>query len=107
MVRHYMVAVILAVGVLAVTACGEFETPNKIDTCDDLVPLVIKLSEDSDNPFVAKILKISEVTEGTASGEITLQCNGQARWSSGGDDPIDFYILEDADGDRFYGFKRQ
>ena len=107
MPRSYIVAVILVIGVLGATACDDGVYLGGVVTCDDLAPKIIDLSEENANQFAPKILKISEISEEEVIGEATLQCSGLARLSRGEPRPIDFYILEDADGDRFIGYEAQ
>ena len=104
---------LLAVLFLSLTALltlgtdeGDCETSTTIESCDDLVPRIIKLSEENEGPFSARILKLSDVEEVSRS-DSELLCKGKAKLSRGGDDDIEFHWERDEDGDQFIGYSRQ
>jgi hypothetical protein len=68
--------------------------------CEYLVTDVIQLSQDQTNPFAQTILKIYDDMEVLSRTEKKLLCGGFAKGSRG-DSPVEFYIEEDRDGDRF------
>lgn len=74
-------------------------------TCDSLLPRIKKLSEEKEGPFSAKILKVSDV-EQVRQSDTELVCKGKAKWSSGGDDDVEFHWEKDEDGDMFIGYSR-
>lgn len=83
----------LGMCIIALAGCGN------IETCEELAPHIIELSEQNADSYPGKILKIYDIRE--VSGTNELDCSATARMSRGGDTTIKFYIEEDADGDRF------
>ena len=77
-------------------------------TCEELAPHIIDLSKKNTNPLAAKLLKLYDIQTSDPSGDRILSCIAKARMNRGGiDRMVSFYIQEDSDGDRFYGFKMQ
>ena len=74
-------------------------------SCESISPHIVKLSEETEGPFSAKILKVSEVEEVSRS-ETLLLCRGSAKWSRGEDSDVEFHWEKDEDGDAFIGYKR-
>ena len=75
-------------------------------TCDKLSSSIIDLSEDNQNPFSSKMLKLYDIQE-VNSTDYVLECKAEAKWARGEDSPIKFYVEEDDDGDRFIGYESQ
>ena len=94
---------LLVIILFAFTGCGtSLTTP---ETCEDLAPEIIELSEDNVGPFSAAIIKLYEIEEVKGSSDKILDCEATARWSRGDDSEIEFYMEEDSDGDRFIGYR--
>ena len=72
-------------------------------TCEELAPRIIELSEDDD---LVSILKLSSIRK-IENTEYALECSAAAKMSRGGDSTISFYIEQDEDGDMFYGYQPQ
>ena len=95
---------ILLAGIEIILVFGSQEGSMK--TCSDLSPDIISLSKKQNSPFARKILKLYDIKEQKVSGKRILNCTAMAKLNRGDRDrTIDFYIEQDADGDRFYGFK--
>ena len=107
--RAILIIAGLSVGlvVLAVVLEGLGVLETSPETCEELAPEIVELSEDSGHPFSPQILKISQIETLTPTGDNILECSGLARWSRGEDSVIQFHLEEDADGDRFIGYQGQ
>ena len=81
----------------------------EVVSCEDadFQNAIITLTEESDFD-TGKILKIYEFQEYSRTSK-ELRCKGTARTSKGVNDLIEFeyYIIEDDEGDRFYGVSYQ
>lgn len=91
--------VVVVVIVFGVLGSGGGSTT---ETCDDLAPHIIKLSEENKDPSAAKILKLYDIKKNdTQNAKRVIDCIATARTDRTDDAPISFYLEEDADGDRF------
>ena len=94
-----------AIGVIVIVAVSMLSDNGTIETCDDLAPRIIDLSKEQKNPFSPSILKIYDITEQEKTGNQILNCHGNAKLSRGDLDPnVNFYLQQDDDGDRFFGY---
>ena len=95
--------------VLVIGAVVLFDTgAGSAKTCEELVPHIIDLSKKNTNPLAAKLLKLYDIQTRDPSGDRVLRCVAKAKMNRGDiDRMVSFYIQEDSDGDRFYGFKIQ
>ncbi|MDE0446336.1 MAG: hypothetical protein OXH96_06640 [Spirochaetaceae bacterium] len=98
------VSVIVVLVIIAYFLADDTTGSGELD-CDTLMPRIVKLSEENEGPFAAKILKVSEVEEVSRS-ETLLLCRGSAKWSRGEDSYVEFHWEKDSDGDAFIGYKR-
>ncbi|MCY3784556.1 MAG: hypothetical protein OXG79_12350 [Chloroflexi bacterium] len=96
----------LAVAVaVALIGCGELALKTTADVqCEDLIPDVVRISEENKHPLRPTILKVYDAKEVSRSSS-RLECEGSAKTSFGDDQPLIFYLEEDADGDRFVGYE--
>ena len=96
---------LMVISLLVFTGCGaSLTTP---ETCEDLAPMIIELSEDNEGPFSGRIIKLYEIDEVRGASDRVIDCKANAKWSRGGDSGINFYMEEDSDGDRFIGYERE
>ena len=98
---------ILAVALLAsfIAACSSSAPTSLADeSCEELQPRIVRLSEGNKNPMAPRILKLYEVTEVDRT-ETKLTCHAVAKWNRGEDSPVAFYMELDVDGDAFIGYK--
>ena len=96
-----LVALLLVLAMAA--ACSPDPVP---ETCEELAPRIMKLSEERESPFSGRVLKFYDMEELEATGEYTLRCRAKAKRSRGGDASVFFfYTTEDEDGDSFIGMK--
>lgn len=100
-----LLALVVIVIIIGVIASGGVATT--LETCEELAPEIIKLSEERENPFAGRILKFYEIEELEATGEYILRCRARATRSRGGDADVIFHMTEDEDGDRFIGMESQ
>ena len=77
-------------------------------TCEDLKPHIIKMTQEDQNPFAAKILKFYNIqkSEQKEANQV-LACTGEAKTSRGENSNIKFHLEKDSDGDYFYGYEWQ
>jgi len=101
---------IILVTVVTWSACG----PNWADNCEELSEEIIELSKKGENVILkmysikredAVIRGYFQYTGGT-NDKVVLGCTADAKWRSGGDDPVLFWDTEDPDGERFIGYVR-
>ena len=77
-----------------------------IETCEDLAPHIIELSEEKRGPFNAQILKFYDIKKNdTQNTKRVIDCIATAKTDRSEDAVINFYLEEDADGDRFIGYE--
>lgn len=100
------IGLLVFVAVIAVAASG-CENLSLPETCEELAPRIIQLSEEREGPFTARILKFYDIEELEASGDYILKCWARAKTSRGGDSDVIFHMTEDEDGDRFIGMEPQ
>lgn len=96
-------AVLLTVMFTMAVGCGLFATIP--ETCEELAPRIVDLSEENESPSAGRILKFYDIKELDTSGEYILRCSARAALSRGGDANIIFYLQEDQDGDQFIGYE--
>jgi hypothetical protein len=103
---HRLITAAIFLATLVLSIGCDIQTPQSIQTCEDLEPEIIRLSEEKSGPFRAEILKLYNVELVSESGD-EMTCRGDARLSTGGDElePIEFYLFTDAEGDTFFGYK--
>ncbi len=90
--------------IVLLTGCSELSKKEISEMqCADLIPEIIDLSEDNDNPLAPTILKIYDVEELERTSQ-RIDCEGDAKWSTG-EWRVAFHIEEDGDGDRFIGYQ--
>lgn len=101
--RHALAGSTLALTL--VVGCGglELKTTAQVQ-CDDLIADVIRISEDNKDPQQPTILKVYDAKQ-VSRGTRRVECEGIARTSFGDDQPLLFWLEEDADGDRFVGYE--
>ena len=99
-----LVALLLVLAMAA--ACSPDPVPVP-ETCEELAPRIMKLSEERESPFSGRVLKFYDMEELEATGEYTLRCRAKAKRSRGGDAYLIFYTIEDEDGDSFIGMKAE
>ena len=88
--------------ILIITATGmACDMPS---TCDQLVPEIIALSEEYQNAFNPRILKMYNV-QSVDTTDYALECVADAKLSHGPDQSIKFYLEIDADGDGFISYE--
>jgi len=92
--------------------CEGLLEPVTYDTCSQLAPAIIQLSEDDNNvfqPHILKIYAIEEVSKDLVEESFrpdNLHCRGNAMFSSGEtDEPVIFHMTTDQDGDSFIGYE--
>ena len=75
--------------------------------CEDerFIEEIVKLSEDSEGPFQARILKLYEGSEELERTESVLRCKAEARLSNLTDSYIIYHVEIDRDGDQFIGYR--
>ena len=75
--------------------------------CEDerFIEGIVKLSEDSESPFQARILKLYEGSEELERTESVLRCKAEAKLSNQTDSYIIYYVEIDRDGDQFIGYR--
>ena len=71
-----------------------------VDTCEELAPYIVELSEDNRNSLQPAILKIYDI-ETKQHPDQEVSCIGLATMSSGDDIMMEFYLTKDQDGDYF------
>ena len=99
-------SIIIAMGmcIIALAGCGSSDSAAvSIETCEDLAPRIINLSEERAGEFRPSILKLYDIREIRGTNELDYRATG--RMSRGDDSTIIFYLEEDADGDRFVGYR--
>ena len=95
-------------GVVIVIGILESDTGSPIETCEDLAPSIIEMSEEKRGVFSRRILKMYDINRNATPGKNRLlECTATAKADRGGDIDITFYMEEDADGDRFIGYQQQ
>ena len=98
-------SILIALGmcIIALTGCGSSDSAAvSIETCEELAPHIIELSEQNADSYPGKILKMYYIREVPGTNE--LDCSATAKMSRGGDTTIRFRLEEDADGDQFIGY---
>ena len=94
-------------GVVIVIGIFESDVGGPIETCEDLAPGIIEMSEEKRGLFSTKILKMYDINQNASPDKNRLlECTATAKMDRGGDVGITFYMEEDADGDRFIGMQR-
>ena len=75
--------------------------------CDDprFTKEILELSEDNQNPFSPRILKLYSDVEELERTERVLRCKGTATLSRGGESYITYHYEIDRDGDAFIGYE--
>ena len=114
MIRLVSVSLILAavlsacgldVSVGSVTATPQpTQTPSVGSSCEALLPHIIKLSEEKDDPSGLELLRVYNV-EQISKSPSKLECEGEARWNKGENSMIRFHWGRDEDGDAFYAYE--
>ena len=66
---------------------------------------ILELSEESQNPFAPRILKLYSDVEELERTERVLRCKGTASLSRGGESYITYHYEIDRDGDAFIGYE--
>lgn len=94
-----LILITLGMCIIALAGCAVPET------CEELAPQIVELSEQDTRPFSATFLKLYDIEE--IEGTRKLECTANAKLSSGGNSAIKFYLEEDADGDQFIGYQRR
>ena len=111
MKKLFKILVLGVVGVVGgIIVIGIFESDGggSIETCEDLAPSIIEMTEEKRGPFNRRILKMYDINQNaTPSKNRLLECTATAKMDRGGDVDITFYMEEDADGDRFIGYQQQ
>ena len=104
----FRVPVFIAVGLIIASELELFES-NAIETCEALIPQLIELSENSRNPFSAKLLKVYDSKPSTTPNtEREPDCIGTTKLSSGNDVTLSFHITKpDSDGDILISYEVQ
>ena len=76
------------------------------ETCEDLSPHIIELSKEKNTGILnISILKMYDIKESSSEGtNRLLNCLAVALFDSGGRMRVNFYMLQDEDGDYFYGY---
>ena len=107
------IAVLLGLGYLIVTVLGINDESAALDTCDELAPHVILVSEQGEGAI--HLLKLFDVTDRKAlapsirpdTGRLqnVLFCHAVGLTSRNTEQAIYFWLEEDADGEQFYGFE--
>ena len=108
-VLRIMAVVTVVVVVLSVLgSCGGLA----IKTCEDLAPHIIELSKEK-GPYNAQILKFYDIRRlydikknNTQNAKTVIDCTATAKTDRTPDATINFYLEEDADGDRFIGYRQ-
>lgn len=79
-----------------------------IETCEELEPYIMKLSDEDQNPFQPKILKMYNIqkSEHKNTNKI-LVCTAKVKWNRGEDSNIKFHLEKDDEGQYFYGYEGQ
>ena len=99
-----VVAAVVAVAIAVAGGSGLFGGSSGPPTCGALVRQIVRLSEQNENALAGRILKLSDISEVSASGT-EVRCRGFARRSRGGDVWLIFHWEVDADGDAFIGYR--
>lgn len=76
-------------------------------TCDDeaFTQEIIVLSEENENPFFGRILKLYSGAVETERTDRTLRCKGEAKLSNAPESYVDYSYEIDRDGDAFIGYQ--
>lgn len=101
-------SILIALGmcIIALVGCGNSDGATaSIETCEELAPHIIELSEQSADSYPGKILKMYDIKDVIGTGTNDLDCSATGRMSRGDDTTIRFHLVEDADGDRFIGYQ--
>jgi len=96
------VSVLLILIVFALTGCEVLE-PSLPETCEELAPQIVTLSEEQTSPFAINILKLYEIKEVTKTNT-RIECTADANAGSGDGIAIEFQAYSDQDGDVFIGY---
>ena len=99
------ILIVLGMCIIALTGCSNSESDNavSIETCEDLAPEIIELSEERAGEFSPSILKLYDIRE--VRGTNVLDCRATGKMSDAYDSIISFHLEEDADGDQFIGYQ--
>ena len=100
MTMRSLLLVIMMMGL--VVGCDDL-TATMPETCEELAPRIIKLSEENENPFSGRVLKFYNIEQVEGSEDDLLRCHADATRSRGGDVSVAFFMNED--GDRFIGME--
>ena len=95
---------VLLISISVLVSCDEI-TQIKPETCNDLAPHIIELSEENHNVFSPGILKMYDI-QNVEPTDYTLECIADAKWSTGGTSPLRFHMETDGAGDTFIGYER-
>ena len=95
---------VVLISISILVSCDEI-TQIKPETCNDLAPHIIELSEENQNVFRSRILKMYDVQK-IEPTDYTLECIADAKWSTGGTSPLRFHMEIDGSGDTFIGYER-
>ena len=75
------------------------------ETCDELAPRIIEMSEKNQDDHKGRVLKLYNAFEVRRS-DSEFVCRGRAKWSRGDESSVEFYWERDQDGDAFIGYRR-
>ncbi len=106
-VRSSFFLFITVVGLLVLAGCSSTPLEIRSLTCEDqrLIEPILKLSEDNENPFARRILKLYPGAEELERTGRILRCRGEAALSRGGKSYITYRYEIDRDGDAFIGYE--
>lgn len=94
---------VLFVGVVVLALVGGGGVPG---TCAELVPEIVKMSEERAGPMRPAIVKLYDVRAvvPASAPDRVLDCAGEALLSSNVRRPVSFAVVRDQDGQQFFVF---
>ena len=96
------ISLLLILIMFALTSCELLE-PTLPETCEELAPDIVNLSQEQTNPLSITILKLYDIKEVTKT-DSRIECIGDASIGSGDNLAIEFQAYSDQDGDVFIGY---